>query len=181
MLLLGDLVAAREAFCVATRYEAPDELSLTGLVRTQLLLGDPQSALDTTERLVERAPRSFGAHDLRGDVLIRLGRADEAKEAWTRAAGANHLSVWLAGRIRKTSIDEAREALDAAAYPRAERMLRRALALESSDIDTVVELARVLRKSERFGAAARWLDYAEHLAPNHPGARREREKLVATL
>lgn len=179
MLLRGNLVAARDAFCEATRNDAPSPLALSGLVRTQLQLDDPESALSTAERLVKVEHDSADAENLMGDVLIRLGRVDDARARWTRATGAPRLSRWLEARLRSVSLEQADEAIAAAAYPRADRMLRRVIAFEPKDVEAAAKLASVLRKAKKDEAAARWLSYAESLNPQHPYVRQLREKFPA--
>jgi tetratricopeptide (TPR) repeat protein len=172
-LLRGDLDAARKAFCYSTRHDAPSVLALTGLVRTQLQLGDPESALYSVARLVERHPDASEAHNLLGDVLIRLGRLEDAREAWASAAGLARLSIPIAEALRRKSLAEADAAIAAAAYPRAERMLLRAIAFRPDDTEAVADLVLVLRREGKTGAAKRWLGYARRLDAMHPAPARE--------
>lgn len=163
MLLRGELGLARTAFCDATRYDTPTRLALTGLVRTQLQLGDPEAALSSVERLVSLYPEHTEAHQLLGDVLIRLGHAEDALEAWTSASGAPRLTSAGRADLRRASLKEADAAIAAAAYPRAERMLRRAIALDPEDVDSITELVSVLHEAGKSEVAERWLAYAEQL------------------
>lgn len=49
------------------------------------LLGNAQPALEAARRAVELAAQNASLHVLRGDLALKLGLADEARQAWARA------------------------------------------------------------------------------------------------
>jgi Flp pilus assembly protein TadD len=163
-LMRGDAPAAHLAFCVATQLGARTPAMLSGLSQTQLMLGDANAALSTADQLVQLNPTVAAHLDLRGDVLIRLGRVEEARSSWFSAARASRASDLLIRNLLRSSKSAADAALRAGDLPRADRMLRRAIALGPKDAAPCLQLAAVLAKSGQQGAAQRWQAYAQSLA-----------------
>jgi tetratricopeptide (TPR) repeat protein len=62
---------------VAARYRA--------LAQMQLKSGNPEKALASIERSLEKAPKAAAAHALRGEILAVLGRCSEALPAYREA------------------------------------------------------------------------------------------------
>jgi Flp pilus assembly protein TadD len=163
-MMRGDAPAALQAFCVATQLGARTPPLFSGLSQTQLMLSQLDTALQTADQLVQLDPTSAAALDLRGDVLIRLGRVEEAKSAWFTAAGASRASELLIRNLLRSNKSAAEAALRAGDLSRADRMLRRAIALAPTDAAPCLQLATVLAKTGQPAAAQRWKAYAESLA-----------------
>lgn len=155
-LLQGDTAAAHTAFCTAAQIGVPSDTVLLGLTQVLLMQGDLTAALKTVDQLLERAPTNKHALGWRGDILIRMGRVDEARAAWLKAAGATRASKRLIDNLLRASDADAKTALRSGDLSRADRMLRRGIALTSGDSEHCRELAAVLTKSGQAAAAERW-------------------------
>ena len=162
-LLQGDTAAAHAAFCTAAQLGVPSDTVLLGLTQVLLMQADLTAALKTIDQLLEHAPTNKLALAWRGDILIRMGRVDEAREAWFKAAGATRPSKALIDNLLRTSDADAKTALRSGDLSRADRMLRRAIALTSGDPEHCRELAAVLTKSGHTAAAERWRGYLSTL------------------
>jgi Flp pilus assembly protein TadD len=162
-LLQGDTTAAHTAFCNAAQLGVPSDTVLLGLTQVLLMQADPTAALKTVDQLLERTPTNKQALGWRGDILIRLGRVDEAREAWFKAAGATRPSKLLIDNLVRANDADAKAAQRSGDLSRADRMLRRAIALTSGDPEHCRELAAVLSKSGQTAAAERWRGYLSSL------------------
>ncbi len=162
-LLHGDPAAAHAAFCTASQLGVPSDTVLLGLAQVLLMQSDASAALETVERLLERAPTNKPALEWRGDILIRLGRVDEAKLAWFKAAGASRASKQLVDNLVRSSDADLKLALRSGDLSRADRMLRRIIALTSGDPEHSRQLVAVLTKSGNPAAAERWKAYVSAL------------------
>lgn len=162
-LLQGDIAAAHSAFCTSAQLGVPSDTVLLGLTQVLLIQSDLTAALQTVDQLLKRTPNHKQALDLRGDILIRMGRVDEARQAWFNAAGATRASKRLTDNLLRTSDAEGKTALRSGDLSRADRMLRRAIALTSGDPERCRELAAVLTKSGQVAAAERWRSYLSSL------------------
>jgi Flp pilus assembly protein TadD len=171
-MVRGQVDAAHDAFCEASLLSEPAPAVLTGLAQVLLVKSDLRGALAAAEQLVAISPTSATAHNLRGDILIRMGKVDAAKLAWTRAAKATTFSQILRSNIARASHQAAKLAMRGGDLARADRMLRRALAMDPSDVIAAAKLAMVLHKNGKDKAARLWLGYAESLDPSHAQVRR---------
>jgi hypothetical protein len=162
-LLQGDITAAHAAFCTAARIGVPSDTVLLGLTQVLLMQSDPTAALETIDQMLARAPTHKQALEWRGDILIRLGRVDEARAAWFKAAGATRTSKLLVDNLVRASDADAKMALRSGDLSRADRMLRRAIALTSGDAEHCRELVTVLTKSGQTAASERWRSYLSSL------------------
>jgi Flp pilus assembly protein TadD len=163
-MMRGDAPAAHRAFCVATQLGRRTPTMLSGLSQTLLVQSDVHAALATADQLLQLDPTSWAALDLRGDVLIRLGRVEEAKSSWFTAAGVSPTSEPLVRNLLSANKSAAEAALRAGDLPRADRMLRRVIALTPMDAAPCLQLAALLAKSGQQAAAERWRTYARSLA-----------------
>jgi Flp pilus assembly protein TadD len=162
-LLQGDTAAAHSAFCTAAQLGVPSDTVLLGLTQVLLMQSDLTAALKTVDQLLKRAPNNKKALDFRGDILIRMGRVDEAREAWFNAAGATRASKRLMDNLLRASDADGKTALRSGDLSRADRMLRRAIALTSGDPEHCRELVAVLTKNGQAAAAERWRSYLRSL------------------
>jgi len=167
-LIRGNVKAAHTAFCEAVLLGQPTEVILIGLTQVLLMQSDTEAALKTADQLLTLKPNDRVALALRGDILIRMGRADEARETWYRAAGASRASASLIDNLRRANRADAVKALRAGDLARADRLWRRVIALDVRDVEASAQLAAVLAKNGEADAAKRWLVYAETLDPAHP-------------
>jgi len=167
-LIRGNVKGAHTAFCQAVLLGQPSDVVLTGLAQVLLMQSDTEAALKTVDQLLTLRPNDRHALDLRGDILIRLGRAEEALATWYRAAGATRPSASLIDNLRRAYRADAASAIRAGDLARADRLWRRVIALDVRDVAATAELAAVLAKNGDRTAAARWLSYAETLDPAHP-------------
>jgi Flp pilus assembly protein TadD len=167
-LVRGNVKAAHTAFCEAVLLGQASELILIGLTQVLLMQSDTEAALKTVDQLLALEPDDRVALDLRGDILIRMGRADEARETWFRAAGASRVSASLIDNLRRANRADAVKAVRAGDLARADRLWRRVIALDVRDVEASTQLAAVLAKDGKLDAAKRWLVYAETLDPTHP-------------
>lgn len=179
-LIRGDVKAAHAAFCEASLSGPPSRSLLIGMTQVLLLQSHLDAALETAEQLRRLDPKNSRAHDLQGDVLIRLGRQQDALNAWVRAAGATRLSDSLRANLQRMFRDDAKKALEFGDLARADRMLRRTLALDPTDVDACAKLASVLLKSGDRSAARHWLDYAQGLASDDPQVKSVERALTGT-
>lgn len=162
-LLKGDAAAAHASFCTAAHLGNPSDAVLLGLTQVLLMQSDLERALKTVDELLARAPTNKQALDWRGDILIRMGRVDEAREAWFKAAGATRASKRLVDNLLRVSDQDAATALRSGDLSRADRMLRRTIALTSGDPAHCRQLMAVLTKSGHAAAAERWRSYVSAL------------------
>jgi Flp pilus assembly protein TadD len=161
-MMQGDARAAHAAFCFATERGAQTQTVLMGQAQVLLMQMDYRGALQVSERELKLRP-SWAAHDLRGDALIRLGQVEEAKQAWFAGAGATQASDLLIKNLLRASKTATQASLRAGDLRRAERSLRRTLALAPRDAEVCRQLADALDKLGRAPAAARWRAYAATL------------------
>lgn len=156
----GDTAAAYAAFCTAAQLGVANDTVLLGLARALLAQFDPAAALEAVDQSIEQAaPTNKQAFELRGDILIRLGKVDEARQAWFKAAGATRASKLLVDNLIRASDADAKTALRSGDLSRADRMLRRSIALTSGDPEHCRMLITVLDKNGNEVAAERWRAY----------------------
>jgi len=167
-LIRGNVKGAHTAFCQAVLLGQPSDVVLTGLAQVLLMQSDMDAALKAVDQLLTLKPNDRHALDLRGDILIRMGRADDALATWYRAAGASRPSASLIENLRRAYRADAASALRAGDLARADRLWRRVIALDVRDVAASAELAAVLAKNGDRTAAERWLAYAQMLDPAHP-------------
>lgn len=75
----GEIEVAYEVLKKAEGIDAADVGVQTNLAVCSLLLGNPEVALVSIDRILARIPDDANAHVLRGSALIDLGRSDEAR------------------------------------------------------------------------------------------------------
>jgi len=158
-LVRGDTTAAHAAFCTAAQLGVPNDSVLLGLTRVLFMQSDLAAALKVVDQLLERAPTNKQAFDLRGDILIRIGKVEEARQAWFKAAGATRASKLLVDNLIRSNDADAKTALRSGDLLRADRILRRNIALTSGDPERCRKLIAVLVKNGNAAAADRWRAY----------------------
>jgi tetratricopeptide (TPR) repeat protein len=164
----GNLEKAQMAFCEARFLGDTSPTVMWSLTQVLLLRGDPKQALEVVDQMLEQRPGDSRSRELRGDVLIRLGQVEAAKQAWVSAAGAPHASDLVIGNLLRVNRTDAQSALAGGDVLRADRMLRRVVALDPQDPAAAAELASVLAKMGKKRAARQWLAYAVSLDGSHP-------------
>ena len=158
-LVRGDATAAHAAFCTAEQLGVLNDTVLLGLTRVLFMQSDLAGALKAVDQLIERAPSNKQAFDLRGDILIRIGKVEEARQAWFKAAGATRASKLLVDNLIRSNDADAKTALRSGDLLRADRILRRNIALTSGDPERCRKLIAVLVKNGNAAAADRWRAY----------------------
>ncbi|HKO47317.1 MAG TPA: tetratricopeptide repeat protein [Polyangiaceae bacterium] len=158
-LVRGDTTAAHGAFCTAAQLGLANDTVLLGLTRVLFLQSDLAAALKAVDQLIERAPTNKQAFELRGDILIRIGNVAEARQAWFKAAGATRASKLLVDNLIRSNDADAKTALRSGDLSRADRILRRNIALTSGDPEQCRKLITVLAKNGNTAAADRWRAY----------------------
>jgi Flp pilus assembly protein TadD len=166
-MLRGNLKGAHVAFCEAKLLGVPPASVLLSLAQVLLVQNDPEAALAVVDQALQTKPDSTRAREMRGDILIRLGRVEEARNEWVRAAGAPRATPQLVTNLLRGARIDAKSAMAVGDLSRAQRMLRRAVGLEPKDVDAAAQLGTVLLKTGERGAAQRWLDYAASLDKNN--------------
>jgi Flp pilus assembly protein TadD len=161
-MMRGDAKAAHEAFCVATERGAQTQTVLMGQAHALLMQADYASALKVVDRELQLRP-SAAAGLLRGDVLIRTGNVEEAKQAWLTAADVPRDSEPLVRNLLRGYRAEAQAALRAGDLARADRTLRRVIALGPPNRQPCLQLAETLEKRGHSASAERWRAYARGL------------------
>jgi Flp pilus assembly protein TadD len=159
----GDTAAAHAWFCTAAQLGVRNDAVLLGLAQVLLMQSDLAGALGSIDELLARTPDNKHALEWRGDILIRMGRVDEARSAWFKAAGATRASKRLIDNLLRASQADAKGALRSGDLSRADRMLRRQIALTSGDPEPSRQLVAVLNKSGHAAAAERWRGYVSAL------------------
>ncbi|MCB9650189.1 MAG: zinc-ribbon domain-containing protein [Deltaproteobacteria bacterium] len=84
-LRLGKFTDARTAVTRAIKLAANSAEPNVMLGRLDLSLGDVDAALGNAEEATEKAPYSAFAHTLLGDVFVRRGQLDKARETFAKA------------------------------------------------------------------------------------------------
>lgn len=86
----GAEAAARSITASGIDLEEPaNEAALRALVDAELASGQGEQALERIDAALRQAPERASLRDARGRVLLRLGRAAEAKAAFERAAASD--------------------------------------------------------------------------------------------
>jgi len=158
-LVRGDTTAAHAAFCTAAQLGVVNDTVLLGLTRVLFMQSDLAAALEAVDQLIERAPTNKQAFDLRGDILIRMGNVEGARQAWFKAAGATRASKLLVDNLIRSNDADAKTALRSGDLSRADRILRRNIALTSGNPEHCRKLITVLAKNGNTAAADRWRAY----------------------
>ncbi|MCA9548546.1 MAG: tetratricopeptide repeat protein [Myxococcales bacterium] len=84
-LRLGKFTDARTAVTRAIKLAANSAEPNVMLGRLDLSLGDVDAALGNAEEATKKAPYSASAHTLLGDVFVRRGQLDKARETFAKA------------------------------------------------------------------------------------------------
>jgi Flp pilus assembly protein TadD len=158
-LVRGDTSAAHAAFCTAAQLGVLNDTVLLGLSRVLFIQSDLAAALRAVDQLIEQAPTNKQAFDLRGDILIRIGNVEEARRAWFKAAGATRASKLLVDNLIRSNDADAKTALRSGDLSRADRILRRNIALTSGAPEYCRKLITVLVQNGNTAAADRWRVY----------------------
>jgi len=95
LLLQGQLDQAVEHLELAAQGLPDDDVLLSMLCNLFAERSDYQKALDYNGKILALDPDDDGAMYLRGELLLRLGRADEAVESLDRALAAGNESSWV--------------------------------------------------------------------------------------
>lgn len=139
-----------------------------GEARARHLAGEPSAALALLD---QRPERGEAALDLRGRVLLSLGRSEEARELYAQGLRARPDSVtyW---------VGSARAKLRTGALFPAERDAQRALELGPRRLDAHLVLARALAAQGRWGEGHPLYEASQALSADEPEPYAERAGLA---
>ncbi len=160
---VGDLEAARRAYCRAVELAPKDVAMLSGLIGTLLLAGDGAEALKWAERAHHQHPTDPTLTGQLADARALTGDLDGARELLLELNGLAPSDYRGIEQAFLTYRTQGQEALSHRGNARAERFFRRAVVLRPEDRLATLGLARSL---DAVGAAARaryWNDRARAL------------------
>ena len=108
--------------------------------------GDAAAALPWLEKVLELDARARRARALLGDALLGVGRLDEARTAWLKAAAVRGDDPAMVANLAAGNFKLAEQAAKRSDVIVAERMYRRAAALDPSHERARERLAELLAK-----------------------------------
>jgi tetratricopeptide (TPR) repeat protein len=106
------------------------------------------------------------SQELLGDILVQMGKVNEAREIWLKTMNLNkddHGKLRSVARTLTASAVKARRGGD---FPLAERLLRRAVTFDDTNAAAAAGLALALYKNDQPGLAKRWAQRALSLDAN---------------
>ena len=107
-------------------------------------------------------PRACRPRATRRDASARPAyqpKVEETRKAWFKAAGATRASKLLVDNLIRSNDADAKTALRSGDLSRADRILRRNIALTSGDPEHCRKLIAVLEKKGNMAAAELWRAY----------------------
>ena len=168
-LVRGDAHASQAAFCRAALWDPEKIERWLNLAQIFLIRRDDKQALESVERALELDAKNARALEILGDARARLGRLDEARQAYLdaerRSEPDDDARKWLVRR----DMDEAHRSMKARDFVRAERLFRRVVVFEPEHPGAALGVSVCLRKLDDGKAADAWAERAERLARRAAG------------
>jgi Tfp pilus assembly protein PilF len=163
----GEIAKANLAMCNAVALH-PETPALEGLAMIYLTQNAPTQALVWIEKAEAIRPNVRETMTLHADILSFLGKPDEALALWLSALNipADDLS-----RRRGIAAEDAtlgRSFMRQGDLPRAERLLRRSVALDPTHAVAAASLAEVMKKRGHSAGAAYFAAKSLELFPMNP-------------
>lgn len=168
-IVRGDLGESRLKMCTAVLIN-PESPALEGLGLLYVTQEAPQEALSWIDRALAARPNVRETLDLKATAQSQLGQIEEAERTWLTA-----LSIQATDTARRkgTSLEDTQTAKQFAKrgdLPRAERLLRRAIALDEKNAVALTTLAEVFLKKGSLDASRALAEASLSLEPYFPEA-----------
>ncbi|MFZ5896038.1 MAG: tetratricopeptide repeat protein [Myxococcota bacterium] len=162
-LVRGDVDGSQRAFCQASRAGNADAVVAFELAQLLLLRRDASAAAEWARRAAHVEPQSARVLGLLGDALVRTGNLDEARKAWLASAKLGETDQAGIARMAQQTFDAAEGALKERDFPRAERLLRRVIALQPENARAHAKMGIALTKLGFAKSAEAWSQRATEL------------------
>lgn len=165
LLMKGQAEEAWKAMCSAGLLD-PQGPAADGLAEFYLSrrsLGEAEYWIQSALRAAE--PRRT-SQELHGDIESQKGHAAEARRIWLdtmKLSGDEEKKLQL---IARNHIRNSKQAQKGGDLARAEREIRRAVTLWSTDVVAAIEFAEILARSGQLDGASRWASQARQLDPS---------------
>jgi Flp pilus assembly protein TadD len=163
-LVRGDMDGSQRAFCKALRAENTDATASFELAQLLLLRRDGAAAVDWARKAAALEGNSTRVLNLLGDALVRTANVDEARNAWLGAAKVDENDASAVARLAQGLLDAADASLKERDPARAERLLRRVIALQPENAQAFAKLASALTRLGFARSASAWSERAAELA-----------------
>ena len=163
-LVRGDLDGSQRAFCKAVRAENTDATASFELAQLLLLRRDGAAAVDWARKAAALEGNSTRVLNLLGDALVRSANVNEARKAWLGAAKLDENDASAVARLAQSFLGTAEVSLKERDPARAERLLRRVIALQPEDAQASAKLASALTRLGFARSASAWSERAAELA-----------------
>lgn len=170
-LIRGELDEAQRGFCKAMRWKEAKAGQYFELAQLLLIRRDGRAAAEYAREGLKRDPTSARGNALLGDSLARVGRTEEALQAWYASTGVAAPSPERVKQLFGRNLKEAEASLDVKDYLRAERFFRRSVAMGPDDPSPRIGLSTVLLRIGELPLAVRWAEDAVRVGPTDPVAR----------
>lgn len=162
-LVRGSIETAHVAYCRALQLDPEIKRGRNELARLLILRRDGKGAEKQARSAMELEPKSRVVRGILGDALARLGRYDEAREAFIYEAQADPSNNHSMQSLYDTTLKYALREKQKGSRVEAERLFRRAVALDPADPRGAAGLAGMLLQLGDKGEAVQWAKYAAAL------------------
>lgn len=155
-LLVGEYQAANRLMCQAAFID-PDGRASVGLGEFYLAHRSLETAKEWAQYGIEQRPEDARkSRELLGDVLSQMGQAKEAKEQWLQTMKLAPDDLPKLRSLAKTLARLGRTARGGGDSALAERLFRRAAALDEDNVEASGGLASALLKNGEAELALKW-------------------------
>lgn len=171
-LVRGDVDASQRALCKAALWNQKNPAIPFELAQLLLLRRDGGQAVEWAKKGLELDPLSVRGQGIMGDGYARLGKYDEAKQAWLKSLRLEpSVDEQQFKALSFSSFREAQASLKRRDFARAERFFRRAVVLDGDNAPASNGLADALLKLGDAASALRWANHSVSVAPRDAAAR----------
>jgi tetratricopeptide (TPR) repeat protein len=164
----GDVEGSQRSFCQAVRANSADPTASFELAQLLLLRRDGAAAAHWAQQAARLESRSSRVLELLGDAAIRAGDGEQARKAWLGAAKLEDNDHAGIERLVQATLDAANASLKERDPARAERLLRRVVALRPDNAAVHAKLAAALGKLGFTKSAELWAQRAAELGLSAP-------------
>lgn len=169
LVVKGQVKRAHELMCQAVFLHS-ESAALEGLIMLLVTLEAPSEALRVIAQTEALRPLDRETQNLKGDALSMLGKTDEALAVWLSALNLKPEEVERRRGSAKDDVIIGRKELKRGDLPRAERLLRRAAALDPDNAFAFSALAEISLKRKRLLPAQVFAEKAITLFELNPDA-----------